>query len=62
MVFVPLYLVPLTVTLQSFDALELIFPYASEVSCSSHLTTLELFATLWLTTHQLNFNVFHDVT
>lgn len=62
MVFVPLYFVPFTVTLQSLEAVELIRPEEPAISWSVQLTVVVLFATLWLACDQLNLSVFHEVT
>jgi hypothetical protein len=56
-VFVPLYVVPLTVTLQFFEAVELIAPYAPEINSSFHETVEVLLSIDWLAISQLNFNV-----
>lgn len=61
-VLVPLYLVPLTVTLQSFEAVELILPEEPATSCIFQPTRVVFFSTFWLTIHQLNFKVSHEVT
>ena len=60
--FVPLYVVPLTVTLHAFDAVELIKPAEPETSWSSQPMNDLLFSTLWLIVHQVNFSVSYDVT
>lgn len=62
MVFVPLYFVPFTVTLQSFEAVELIRPEEPATSWSVQFTVVVLFAMLWLACVQVNLSVFHEVT
>ena len=62
MVFVPLYFAPLIVTLQSFAAVELIYPSLPATSCIVHLTVEVLPAWFWLTSSQVKRSVFHDVT
>lgn len=56
-VFVPLYLVPFTVTLHFFEALELIEAYLSVISCKFQFTVEVLFASETLARLQLNFKV-----
>jgi hypothetical protein len=43
-VFVPLYFVPFTVTVQSFDVDESILPSLPEINCNFHATVDVLFA------------------
>lgn len=61
-VFVPLYVVPFTVTDHFFEVVESILPSLPEISCNFQLIVVVLFAIDWLVIDQLNFNVSHEVT
>jgi hypothetical protein len=60
--FVPLYVVPFTVTVHFFEADESILPELPETSCKVQLIVDVLFTIDWLVVSQLNFKVSHDVT
>jgi hypothetical protein len=61
-VFVPLYVLPFTVTVHFFEADESILPELPETSCNFQLIVEVLFTIDWLVVSQLNFKVSHDVT
>ena len=61
-VFVPLYVVPFTVTDHFFEVDESILPSLPEISSNFQLIVDVLFTTDWLVVSQLNFSVFQEVT
>ena len=61
-VFVPVYLVPLTVTLQSFETVESILPLDVATSFNVQVMVLVLLATDWLDVDQLKTRLSQLVT